>query len=246
MKHGWMILWCVLGMVSAQAAEQGSDPAIAKVREVIKTLVPDEEPDSITATPMAGLYQVAYGARTFYLSADGRYLLSGDLYDTRTRTNLSERHRGKVRSDAIAALGERSMIVYPAKGTAKHTITVFTDIDCTFCRKLHAGMKEMNELGITVRYLAYPRAGVRSASYEKAVSVWCAADRNKAMDRAKNDDKVDKKTCDDNPVVEHLALGEMVGVSGTPAIVVENGTLLPGYLPPQRLLQTLEESKTVP
>ncbi len=217
------------------------DATIARVRAGLGDVMPGHQPDSIVETPIPGLYEVAYGPRLFYVSADGKYLISGDLFDITKRVNISEDHRGKARMDAINGLTAKDMIIYPAKGTAKHTITVFTDIDCAYCRKLHKGMPEMNALGITVRYLSFPRAGIPSSSYDKAVSVWCAADRNKAMDMAKNDDKVVTKTCADNPVQKEYAMGELVGVTGTPAIVMEDGTLLPGYLPPQRLLQTLDQ-----
>lgn len=211
----------------------------AKIRAAMEAVMPGQAPDSIAPAPVAGLYQVAYGARLFYISADGRYLISGDLFDLQQRSNLTEEWRGKARQAALSA-SKGSMIVYPAKGKAKHTITVFTDIDCTYCRKMHSGMKEMNDLGITVRYLAFPRAGIPSASYDKAASVWCAADRNKAMDLAKNEEQVSKNVCAGNPIAQHLALGQSLGVNATPTMVLDDGTVIPGYLPPQRLLQELD------
>lgn len=212
---------------------------VATIRAAVAGMIPGQAPDSIAPSPIAGLYEVVYGTRMFYVTADGRHLISGDLFDLQQRSNLTEAWRGKAR---VAALNDSaaSMIVYPARGKAKHTLTIFTDIDCTYCRKLHAGMKEMNDLGITVRYLAFPRAGIPSPSYDKAVSVWCAADRNKAMDQAKNEDKVGKNTCDNNPVAAHLAMGQSFGISATPTLVLEDGTIIPGYLPPQRLVQELD------
>lgn len=215
------------------------DAATAKIRAAVEGLMPGQTPDSIGPSPVAGLYQIAYGPRLFYISADGRHLISGEMFDLQQQANLTEAWRSKARQVALAAT-KPSMIVYPAKGKAKHTLTVFTDIDCTYCRKMHSGMKEMNDLGITVRYLAFPRAGINSPSYDKVASVWCAADRNKAMDQAKNEDKVSKNVCADNPVAEHLALGQAFGVSATPTLVLEDGTVIPGYLPPQRLLQELD------
>lgn len=199
------------------------------------------QPDQIRETPMDGLLEVTYGAQIFYISKDGRYLINGEMFELASRTNLTEARLGKARLNMMAQVDESDMIIYKAKGKEKHVITVFTDIDCGYCRKLHKGMDEMNELGVTVRYLAFPRAGINSPSYNKAVSVWCADDRNKAMDDAKNLNKVTNKSCKDAPVKAHYALGKSVGVTGTPAIILSDGTLQPGYLPPKPLVKALEQ-----
>ena len=130
------------------------------------------------------------------------------------------------------------MIVF-GSGKEKHVIDVFTDIDCGYCRKLHSQIDQYNKEGIEVRYMSYPRAGVNSESGRKAISVWCADDRKKAISEAKQGNPVEEKTCD-NPVAEQFALGRVVGVSGTPALVLENGELIPGYVPPKRLRQLLD------
>ena len=129
------------------------------------------------------------------------------------------------------------MIVFAPK-VVKHTVTVFTDIDCPYCRRLHKEVPAMNELGIKVRYLAFPRAGVHSPSFKEAVSVWCAKNPAQALTDAKAGKKVPEVTCD-NPVLQHMALGEQVGVTGTPAMVLEDGRMLPGYIPATRLAQLL-------
>lgn len=227
----------LLAVPALQAADEHT-----QIRNIMAKLIPGETPDSISATPVDGLYEVVYGLRIYYLTADGRYLFNGDLIDLADRSNLTETHRAGARVDALKQVSEESMIVYPASGERKHTLTVFTDIDCGYCRKLHKGMAQMNELGIEVHYLAYPRAGVGSNSYDKAVSVWCDKDRNQAMDRAKAGESLAQKSCD-NPVKEHMQLGNLVGVTGTPALVTESGRLLPGYLPPERLLKVLEEEQ---
>lgn len=200
------------------------------------------KPDQISESPVEGILEVTYGAQIFYVSKDGRYLINGEMFELATRTNLTQERLSNVRLNIMAKVDESDMIIYKAKGEEKHVITVFTDIDCGYCRKLHKGMDEMNELGITVRYLAFPRAGVNSPSYNKAVSVWCAEDRNKAMDDAKNLNKVSNKSCKEAPVKDHYALGQAVGVTGTPAIILSDGTLQPGYLPPKRLVQALEQN----
>lgn len=197
-------------------------------------------PDAVNEAPVKGIYEVTYGPKLYYVSHDGRYLFDGELFDLNSRTNLTEKKRAGARLKMLASIDESSQVIFKAKGEEKHVITVFTDIDCGYCRKLHSGMAQMNELGITVRYMAFPRAGVNSASYDKAVSVWCAKDRNKAMDIAKSGNTPEKATCD-SPVKAQYELGQALGVTGTPSILFEDGTLMPGYLPPQQLSMTLDK-----
>lgn len=227
----------------AYGANAADTATSTRLMTIVSQVMGGRSPDSVTATPIPGIYEVAYGAQLFYVSEDGKYLFKGDIYDLQKRVSLTEEHRAGARLAALNALGESSMIIYPAKGKAKHTITVFTDIDCGYCRKLHQGMAEMNNLGITVRYLSFPRAGVNSDSYYKAVKVWCAKDRNKAMDLAKTDQPVaETKNCD-APILRHMALAQSFGVSYTPAIVLDDGRLIPGYLSPQQLASVLDEKK---
>jgi len=197
-------------------------------------------PDQIGTSPLAGMKEVIYGSDIYYVTLDGRYLLSGSLFDLQTQSNLTEKRLSGLRLDLLKTADESKMIVYKAKGKQKHVITVFTDIDCVYCRKLHSGMAEMNKLGITVRYMSYPRAGLGSPSYDKAVSVWCAKDRNKAMDDAKNNNKIVAKTCDDSPVKEQYLLGQRLGINSTPSLLLEDGHLMPGYAPPEKLFALLE------
>lgn len=223
-------------------------PVLAADNEAIQQLKNDlvkvfgGVPNDVKATPVKGIYEVTYGPKIYYVSQDGQYLFTGELFDLKSRTNLTEKNLAGVRLKTLASVDESSMIVYKAKGEEKHVITVFTDIDCGYCRKLHSGMAQMNELGITVRYMAFPRAGINSASYNKAVSVWCSKDRNKSMDIAKDGKTPDTATCD-APVKKHYEVGQVMGVTGTPAIVLEDGSLMPGYLPPQQLSVALEKNK---
>ena len=197
--------------------------------------------ENIQSSPVANLYLVSIPPRLFYASGDGKYVLNGDMIDVAMNTNVTQALRSKARLKSIEELGEDSMIIFsPEKGKVKHTITVFTDIDCGYCRKLHKSIDEYNALGIRVRYLAYPRAGIGSGSYDKAVSVWCAKDRKAAMTRAKNDQPVKSATCD-NPVAKQFRLGNLIGVRGTPALVLDNGQLVPGYVPPRRLAAVLDQ-----
>ena len=199
------------------------------VRAKLATLLPGMQPDSVKPTPIKGLFEIAYGAQVIYVSDDGRYMFRGSLIDLDRREDLTERTRSKARKVALDKVSEDEMIVF-APGQTDHTITVFTDIDCPYCRKLHAEMDEYNKAGIKVRYLLSPRTGINSPGFKKAVSVWCAEDSNKALTIAKQGKSVKEKSCD-NPVMQQMELGQMLGVTGTPAIVLENGELMPGYRP---------------
>ena len=226
----------VFSTLAAPAAAES--PVPAAVTTSLGKLVPGLSPSSVRATPVKGLYEVAYGPELFYISADGRYVLRGDLLDPGARRNLTEERRSEARVEVIEGLGEDSMVVFAPKNT-KHTVSVFTDIDCPYCRKFHQEIPELNKGGVKVRYLAYPRAGEGSKAYEKAVSVWCSADRNTAMTDAKAGKEMPKKSCE-NPVDKHAQAGRRVGVTGTPSIVLEDGQIVPGYVPAKRLVQALE------
>lgn len=188
---------------------------------------------NIVPSPIPGLYQVSMPPQIFYASADGRYIVKGDLIDSKLKRNITETARNGAVSAAITAMGEDSMIVF-GNDTLKHTVTVFTDIDCGYCRKLHNEVKKYNALGIRVRYMAYPRAGIGSDSFKKAEAVWCSKDKAKAMTNSKNGVNVEADKCK-SPVAKHYALGEKIGIRGTPAIVLSNGTIVGGYVPAQRL-----------
>lgn len=216
------------------AADEGTDT----VRAAIKKIVPNSAPDSIEPSELPGLYEVSFGAEVFYVSADGRYLLSGSLLDLSSGKNLTEDKRAQGRLSLIDTVDEAKMIVFAPK-EVKHSITVFTDIDCPYCRRMHQEMPELNAQGIEVRYLLFPRAGMQSKSYDKAVAVWCAEDRQQALTDAKAGKPIDMKSCD-NPIDAHMALVQQLGISGTPTSVLENGQVIPGYVPVARLESILE------
>jgi len=215
------------------------DPAIDRIHHSLQGLLESLERKDISPSPVPGLYEVVLGARLYYVSADGRYLISGRMIDLQDGRDLTEAKVSRVRKRMVDAVGEENMIVF-GPADARYTVTVFTDIDCGYCRKLHSQMDGYNELGIRIRYLFYPRAGMESESARKAVAVWCAADRKKALSDAKQGIPVPYRDCE-NPVARHFMLGDLVGVTGTPALVLENGELLPGYLPPARLRRILDE-----
>ncbi|MAX53125.1 MULTISPECIES: DsbC family protein [unclassified Methylophaga] len=213
-----------------------------ELRKKIEKSLPDVKVTSLKAVDDTGFYEAVINGQILYFSKDGRYVIQGDMVSLDSRINLTEQRRVSLRKDALAKLDEKDMIIFgPQK--AKYTITVFTDIDCGYCRKMHAEMEKYNDLGIRVRYLSFPRGGIGSKSYDDAVNVWCAADRQKAMTKAKQGQEIPTKTCA-NPVKAEFELGQQLGVQGTPSIFLESGQNLPGYLPPEKLIQVLDENSS--
>ena len=211
----------------------------AAIQKSLQSLMPEFKADKISPSPIKGISEVLIGPQLFYVTDDGKYLFQGSLIDIKSRTDISEERRKSIRLDAVNDMGEDNMIIFPAS-KPRHTITVFTDIDCGYCRKLHNEIDQFNERGITVRYLLFPRSGVNTASYYKAVSVWCEDDRNAALTESKSGKTLPKASCD-NPVKAHMELGKLLGVKGTPAIVLDDGELLPGYVPAVRLAKVLDK-----
>ena len=211
------------------------------IRESMAKSMPTVKIDSVKPSVVKGFYEVIVGTNIFYVSDDGKYLLQGRLVDVAARKDLTEEKLSGTRIQAIEKIGQENMIVFKPK-IGKYTVTVFTDIDCGYCRKLHSEIDQYLAQGITIQYLFFPRAGKDSDSYNKAVSVWCADDRNAAFTAAKIDQNVPAKTCD-NPVDEHMQLGADFDVKGTPMIVTEKGNIYPGYLPAKQLVEVLESEK---
>ena len=212
----------------------------AKVVAALSKIIPGVAPDRIRMSALPGLYEVSFGPTVIYVSADGRYLIQGDLVELESGKNHTRDRKREHRRERMARTTDDQKIVFGPKD-AKYTIDVFTDIDCPYCVRMHSQMAEYNRLGIRIRYLAFPRAGIPSRSYDKAVSVWCSDDKQTAMSRAKGGMRVPEKKCD-NPVEQQFALGSAVGVRGTPSLVLENGQLVPGYVQPLELLELLEEN----
>lgn len=202
-------------------------------------LMPGTKPSSVEESVLPGLFEVSYGSTVFYFNKDASMMFRGDIIDVNKRVNLTEKKRGEARGKLLQSMDESLMIVYPAKNETSK-VTVFTDIDCPYCVKLHREMADYNAEGITIRYMAYPRSGIGTRSYQKAVNVWCSDDPNKAMGDAKEGKAIADKTCD-NPVAQQFQLGQALGVQGTPAMYLEDGTSLPGYVPAKRLASIIKE-----
>lgn len=217
---------------TAQAGEN-------EIRKALSLASPSSTIDSVKPTDIAGLYEVMVGSDILYLSEDGKYLLQGHLIDLTARKDLTEAKLAHLRTAAIDKIGEDQTIIFKPEDS-RYKVSVFTDIDCGYCRKLHSEMDKYLAEGITVQYLFYPRAGKGSESYKKAVSVWCAEDRNAALTSAKQGKTPEAKECD-NPVDKHMALGAEFGARGTPMIVTEKGNILPGYVPAKQLAKALAE-----
>lgn len=225
-----------LALASSVALAADPDQAI---RQALKSLQPDLPIEAISESPMPGLYQVQLkGGRLIYASADAQFVLQGFLYQMKDgkTVNLTEQAESKGVAKEINAIPAAEMVVFPAdpKAEKKTHITVFTDTDCGYCQKLHSEVAELNRRGVEVRYVAFPRQGIGSHSYDTLVSVWCAKDRREAMNLAKTRKEVPAAKCD-NPVAKQYALGQMIGVQGTPAVVLANGQMIPGYQPAPQL-----------
>lgn len=213
-------------------------PGEAAVRQALTNALPNVTIDRLRPAPITGFTEAVLAGRVFYVSNDGHYVMDGILVDMQTRTNLNEVAMSGLRREALAAVPASQRIVFAAR-EPKYTVTVFTDIDCQYCRVLHSHMAEYNALGINVEYLFFPRAGRGSGSWDKAVSVWCATDPRKALTDAKAGAVLPKADCE-NPVENDFALGQRIGVGGTPALYAPNGEHLGGYLEPQKLLEALQ------
>jgi thiol:disulfide interchange protein DsbC len=224
----------------APLAQAADSPADAAARKALQALVPQAKIDKIEEAPIPGYRQVIIGSQMLYISDDGQYLMQGSLYDAQEKRDLTAARiaqQSKVKLDAVPA---DQRIVFPAAGgKPKYKVTVFTDIDCGYCRKMHTQIAEYNKRGIEVDYLFFPRTGLNTPSYDKAVSVWCAKDRNAAFTDAKAGKALPPAKCD-NPVADQFKLGTQVGVDGTPTILAADGTKIGGYLPPDQMVAKLQ------
>lgn len=211
-----------------------------KLKQKLEQTLPGVTIDGLKKVDNTQFYEGVINGEILYFSADGRYVFQGELVSLESRTNLTEQRRVSMRKDIIDGLDEKDMIIFEPEKTA-HTLTVFTDIDCVYCRKMHSEIEQYQDLGIRIRYMAYPRGGIGSESYDDAVTVWCNEDRRDAMTRAKAGEELEAKTCD-NPVKAEFETGQKLGVQGTPALFMENGQMLPGYVPAERLKEILEQT----
>ena len=200
------------------------------------------KPENVQTTPVPGIFEVLRGSDILYMTRDGQYAFTGDLYQVPTRANLTEVHRRELRRKLIDAVPESRMVVF-SPPQPKYTVTVFTDVDCGYCRALHRQIADYNRLGVRVRYVFYPRTGPDTESWHKAEQVWCSADRKAALTRAKLGETLDAPVCANTPVAQEYELGKAIGLEGTPGIVAANGAMVGGYLSPDALVEQLKQQK---
>lgn len=222
------------------ATAGGQPPQKGDVRaEIARRL--EIEVEDVKPSPVPGLYEVRSGAEVGYVSTDGRFYVDGDIFDMQSRKNLTETRRQDGRLSLLGAVADADAIVFSPAGKARHTLTVFTDVDCTYCRRMHQEIAELNRLGIRVRYLLYPRGGPGTEAWRKAEAVWCSADRKDALTRAKRGETLKAGRCE-TPVAAQYALGQKLGIRGTPGIFTDQGEYLAGYMPAAQMAEYLASS----
>ena len=225
-------------LVATAFAATVDEASAGMIEEKVRTLAPNAKTIAISETPIDGLLQVQINSDIVYITSDGQYLVQGQIMDIESRANITDNAKSGIRMGLLENLKQDEQITF-SPVEPKYELLVFTDIDCGYCRKLHNQMEEYNEEGIAIHYMAFPRAGVGSDSYDKFVSVWCADDQQAALTLAKNGADPEPQKCP-NPIADQYELGREIGVTGTPALVTADGTLIPGYMPPAQLRERLE------
>ena len=226
-------------------SEEISKPSVAieqSVLSMLKTARPDIQFTFLGESPMPGVYEVQVtNGPVLFVHEQGEYLFEGGLLKVSESgiVDTMEERKAIKRRDVFAARSTDDMIIFKPEGESKAIMNVFTDVDCGYCRKFHQEVPELNAMGIEVRYLAFPRAGIPSGSYDKIAKAWCAEDQQDALTKVKSGRSVDVEVCEDNPVAEQYAFGTQLGVTGTPAIILMDGTLIPGYQPAKKFAEVL-------
>ena len=216
----------------------------AQIREAIQGINPSIAIRSVAAVAGAPFFEVRLSSgERIYTNAEGTHFVAGDLYEVAAGgvRNLTDLGRRDDRNALLANLSDEDLLVFSPTGPVAHRLLVFTDIDCGYCRKLHSEIESLLENGVEVRYAAFPRAGIGSESYDKYVSVVCAADPHTAMTEAKRGNDPDRASCD-NAVADQFRLGQQLGITGTPTLIFESGEMQPGYAPWDELLKRMKQS----
>ncbi len=240
MKHNHRVMAIAAGLVTGMAAFPGlAQDDYAVVEQRMREIAPNADSIAVSETPIDGILQVQIAGEIVYTTEDGRYLLQGRMIDLDTRADLTELAKADARLGLMQGIDESKQIVFEPENP-EYELTVFTDIDCGYCRKLHAEIEAYKAQGIGIRYMAFPRAGIGSNSYSKFVSAWCADDQQSALTEAKLGNDPEPLQCE-NPVAEQYQLGVALGVTGTPALLMNDGQLIPGYVPPEKLKARLDQ-----
>ena len=232
----WLVSLLALFSVTVIADQAQIEKAITGINSMIQI----QSVKPIDDTPF---YEVTLktGER-IYTDSTGSHFVAGDLYqvDIGSVKNLTDVGRRADLRELVSKIDESKLIIFSPKGEVKHSLLVFTDIDCGYCRRLHSEIEQLQENGVEVRYAAFPRAGVGSDSYKKYVSVYCAKDQNVTMTLAKAGKMLEPATCD-NPVADQYKLGQKLGITGTPTLIFEDGEMQPGYAPWKELLKRMNQ-----
>lgn len=228
-------------LLAAPGAMADSAPKPDMRADIAKRL--DVKVEDVVPSPIPGLYEIRSGPDVGYVSTDGRFYVDGDIFDMQTKGNLTETRRQQGRLELLARVSDDDAIVFSPQGPVRHTLTVFTDVDCPYCRRMHSEMPELNRLGIRVRYLLFPRSGPDTDSWRKAEAVWCSADRRDALTRAKKGEVVKAPACK-APIAAQYALGREMGIRGTPAIITDTGEYVDHYVPAAQLSEYLSAPPT--
>ncbi|HAW14390.1 MAG TPA: protein-disulfide isomerase [Cellvibrionales bacterium] len=236
-----LIVLCLMVSQLSLSGAAAAKSADEQLLEKLKKARPDFQFGEVSRTPVKGIYKSnIVNGPTIYITADGNYFFAGDFFEVGSKglVNLGEQEMEQERAVALSKMSLNDMVVFSPEKT-KAYVYVFTDVDCYYCQKLHQEMPALHELGVEVRYLAYPRAGIGSPSYRKIASAWCADSPTESLTALKNGENIPDNVCEPNPVAEHFRVGGQLGVAGTPALVTADGKLLPGYMPADKLAEAL-------
>jgi thiol:disulfide interchange protein DsbC len=238
----WALSLLAAAVISvAGAGEPPADPPVDPRVDLAKK-IPGAKAEELKPTSVPGIYELTRGTDVGYVTSDGRFYFAGDMYDIQQSVNLTDASRNGARRSLLATIPDSETITF-SPANPKYTITVFTDVDCGYCRKLHSEVKELNKLGIRVRYVSYPREGPGSEAWEMAEAVWCSPDRGDALTRAKLGEEIKAPKCGATPVARQYELGHKLNIHGTPGIFTAEGEYITGYLPPKRLLEQVKHSQ---
>jgi len=226
----------LLAVVGVHAAV--ADEAEQAVRDAVKKVLPNAKINAIAPSELAGFYQIVADGQVLYFSNDGKYLIHGSVFDIALHQDLGEKTLAGLRKTTMAKIPLDKQIVFAPKNP-KYQVTVFTDVDCPYCREFHKQIAEYNNRGIAVNYVLFPLAMHKGAD-KKAEAVWCSTDRNTAYTDAMSGKDPGSKTCT-NPVAELTEIGKSMGVDGTPAVFTADGDHLGGYISPEQLVQRLDQ-----
>lgn len=230
-----ILLSILITALTSYSLAEGPD-----LKNLKSTLQPGIEIQSVKPSPVKGIYQVRIASDLLYLTEDGKFLFTGQMYDLVSKANLTEKASRVITQEALAAVPEKDKIIYKAP-EEKYKISVFTDISCPYCTKLHQHMDDFNQAGITVEYLAFPRAGANSAAAKNMQRIWCAQNKTQAMNEAKNHKTYPEADCEGQQAKKQFELGRQLGISATPTLIFSDGQIKPGYVNRQQLLALLKE-----